>query len=118
MTGESVEPLDFSKWDSKPFFEGYPEEGRHVYIVQSREEGSFTAYGVMDDQPQVIFVVQGSLADLDRFVAQVKAEGARVTYGMPPTDTNTGGDKAGSTSRPGIKEGKGDSKGDGKGGKK
>jgi hypothetical protein len=110
MQGESLETQDFSTWDGKPFFEGYPEEGRHVYIVKSREEGSFTAYGALDDQQQVIFVFQGTLAQLDRFVAQAQAEGAQVTYGPPPTDTNTGGDKAGSTSRPGVKDGPGGKK--------
>ncbi|HEX5750687.1 MAG TPA: hypothetical protein VFZ09_30955 [Archangium sp.] len=102
MQGESLETQDFSTWDGSPFFEGHPEEGRHVYIVKSREEGTFTAYGALDDQQQVIFIVQGTLAQLDRFVAQVKSEGARVTRGLPPFDTNTGGDKANDTSRPGF----------------
>ncbi|MFL5345704.1 MAG: hypothetical protein ACJ8AT_12990 [Hyalangium sp.] len=102
MQGESLETQDFSTWDGTPFFEGHPEEGRHVYIVKSREEGTFTAYGALDDRQQVIFVVQGTLAQLDRFVAQVKSEGARVTHGLPPFDTNTGGDKASDTSRPGF----------------
>ena len=103
MKGETMEAQDFSTWDGKPFFEGYPEEGRHVYVIKSREQGGFTAYGALDAQEQVIFVVRGTLAQLDSFVAQVKAEGARVTHGPPPFDTNTGGDKAGGTSRPGIK---------------
>jgi hypothetical protein len=102
MQGESLETQDFSTWDGTPFFEGYPEEGRRVYIVKSREEGTFTAYGALDDQQHAIFLVQGTLVQLDRFVAQVKAEGARVTHGLPPFDTNTGGDKAGGTSRPGF----------------
>jgi hypothetical protein len=110
MQGESLETQDFAKWDGTPLFEGYPEERRHVYIVKSREEGSFTAYGTLDDREQVIFVVQGTLEQLDRFVTQVKEEGAKVTYGPPPTDTNTGGDKASNTSRPGIKESKGGKK--------
>lgn len=102
MKGETLETQDFSTWNGKPFFDGYPEEGRHVYIVKSREQGIFTAYGALDDRKQVVFVVRGTLAQLDSFVAQVKAEGARVTYGLPPFDTNTGGDKSTSTSRPGI----------------
>jgi hypothetical protein len=102
MKGESQETQDFSTWDGTPFFEGYPEEGRHVYIVKSREQGSFTAYGALDDQQQAIFEVQGTLAQLDDFVAQVEKEGAKVTYGLPPFDTNTGGDKATTTSRPGL----------------
>ncbi|WP_199243295.1 hypothetical protein [Vitiosangium sp. GDMCC 1.1324] len=102
MQDESLEPQDFSTWDGTPFFEGYPEEGRHVYIVKSRAQGNFTAYGALDDQDQAIFVVQGTLAQLDAFVAQVEKEGAQVTYGLPPFDTNTGGDKAETTSRPGL----------------
>lgn len=110
MQGDSLEAQDFSTWDGTPFFEGQPEKGRHVYIVKSREEGTFTAYGALDDQEQVIFEVGGTLADLDRFVTQVKSEGARVTYGPPPFDTNTVGDKAGGTSRPGIKGDRGGKK--------
>ncbi|HZH14544.1 MAG TPA: hypothetical protein VE057_09320 [Archangium sp.] len=110
MNGETPEAQDFSTWDGTPFFEGYPEEGRHVYLVKSREQDSFTAYGALDDPQQVIFVVRGTLAQLDSFVSQVKAEGARVTHGPPPFDTNTGGDKAGSTSRPGIKGDRGGKK--------
>lgn len=110
MQGESLEVQDFSTWDGEPFFEGYPEEGRHVYIVKSREEESFTAYGVMDGQTEVIFEIKGPLAQLDRFVEQVSSEGAQVTYGLPPSDTNTGGDKAGTNSRPGIKEDRGGKK--------
>lgn len=102
MQGESLESQDFSAWDGTPFFEGQPEKGRHVYIVRSKKEGTFTAYGALDGQAQVIFEVRGTLADLDRFVAQVKTEGAKLTYG-PPLDTNPVGDKAGGTSRPGIK---------------
>ena len=102
MKGEMLEAQDFSTWDGKPFFDGYPEEGRHVYIVKTQEHERFTAYGALDDQQQVIFVVRGSLGQLDGLVAQVKAEGARVTHGLPPIDTNTGGDKSTSTSRPGI----------------
>ncbi|WP_395850888.1 hypothetical protein [Cystobacter fuscus] len=102
MKGESIGVQDFSTWDGTPFFEGYPEEGRHVYIVKSRAEGSFTAYGALDDQQQVIFELKGTLAQLDSFEAQVKKEEAQVTYGLPPFDTNTGGDKAVSTSRPGL----------------
>ncbi|WP_309896733.1 hypothetical protein [Archangium sp.] len=102
MKGESLEPQDFSTWDGTPLFEGQPEEGRHVYIVKSRADGSFTAYGALDDQQQTLFVVKGTLAQLDDFVAQVKKEGARVTHGLPPFDTNTGGDKATTTSRPGL----------------
>jgi len=102
MQGESLETQDFSTWDGTPFFEGQPEEGRHVYIVKSRADGSFTAYGALDDQQQVIFVVKGTFAQLDDFLAQMKKEGVRVTHGLPPFDTNTGGDKASGTSRPGL----------------
>lgn len=102
MQGESLRTQDFSTWDGTPFFEGYSEEGRHVYIVKSRETGNFTAYGALDDQQQGIFVVQGRLTQLEDFVVQVEREGSQVTYGLPPFDTNTGGDKAETNSRPGL----------------
>ena len=102
MQREPLEEQDFSTWDGTPFFEGSLEEGRHVYIVKSLEQGGFTAYGALDDQPWALFVVRGTLAQLDAFVAQVEQEGAQVTYGLPPFDTNTGGDKATTTSRPGL----------------
>ncbi|HVG63778.1 MAG TPA: hypothetical protein VNA24_34760 [Hyalangium sp.] len=84
--------LDFSKWDGTPFFQAQPEEGRHVYVVR-KGEGTFDAYGVVEPDPRYIFRVRGtSEADLERFVAQVKSEGAEVTYG-PPYETKNGGEK-------------------------
>lgn len=102
MQGEALETQDFETGDGTLFFEGYPQEGRHVYIVKSLEQGSFTAYGALDEEEQVVFVVKGTLAQLDDFVTHMEKEGAKVTYGLPPFDTNTGGDKAPNTSRPGL----------------
>lgn len=85
---------DFSKWDATPFFDGYPKEGRRVYVVKTSEEGAFLAYGVMESSQQFVFRVRGDgQGELDRFEAQMRAEGASITHGPPPFETQTGGDK-------------------------
>jgi hypothetical protein len=84
---------DFSKWDGTPFFQGYPAEGRRVYVVKTNEEGAFLAYGVMEPSQQFVFRVQGTGSELGRFETQVTAEGASITHGPPPFETQTGGDK-------------------------
>ncbi|WNZ62082.1 hypothetical protein QEG98_40755 [Myxococcus sp. MxC21-1] len=107
MQGPTVPVQEFSEWNGQPFFDGYPPKGRVVYIVKSEETETFKAYGAMDDSTQAIFAVQGSLSELDGFVAQMNIEGARVLYQLPPfsTDTNTGGDPSGSaTTRSGRRE--------------
>jgi hypothetical protein len=104
MTGDTPSRQDFANWNGKPFFEGHPLEGRHVYILKTEEPRGFTAFGVMDDSRQLVFRVRGTEADLERFLNQMKAEDARVTYGTPPFDTKTGGDKSdSSTTKPGRK---------------
>ncbi|MFP2925389.1 hypothetical protein ACLESO_09250 [Pyxidicoccus sp. 3LG] len=104
MQAETLEVWKPSRWNGRPFFKGYPEEGRHVYVVKSRRRGRFTAYGVLDEEGRVLFEVRGPLARYDDFEARVEAEGALVTFGLPPFETNTAGDKAPTTSRPGIRK--------------
>jgi hypothetical protein len=87
-------PQDFSKWNGEPFFAGYPEQGRRAYLMKANTDGAFFAYGVVQSLQRVVFVVRGSnQAEQDRFTAQMKSEGAPVTPGSPPYDTQTGGDK-------------------------
>ena len=88
-----VKEQEFSKWDGTPFFEGYAAEGRHVYILLADEGRKFTAFGVVEALRRIVFKVTGTKAELERFLEQMKAEGAQVTYGAPPFDTKTGGDK-------------------------
>lgn len=86
---------DFSKWDGKtPFFAGQPEKGRHAYV--ERKKTIFLAALALDLERRVIGEVKGKLADLDRFREEMKSEGARVSYGSPPFDTDDGGEKPGS----------------------
>lgn len=102
MTGDMPMVLDFSQWKGEPFFKGLPEEGRHVYLVRNEASGTFLAFGVLDRERRIVFKVRGKEEDLERFLAQVRTEGASITNGAPPFDTNTGGDKPGSdTTRPG-----------------
>jgi hypothetical protein len=98
-TGEQVQ--DFSKWDgTTPFFQGTTDQGRHAYVMKS--ETTFDAYLALDAVREVIGMVTGSLSQMDRFMAQMKLEGAHVSYGTPPFDTNTGGEKPISdTTKPG-----------------
>jgi hypothetical protein len=84
---------DFSKWDGTPFFKGYPTQGRRVYLVKTGEEGAFLAYGVVEPSPQYVFRVSGSAAEQGRFEAEMRAEGASITHGPPPFETQTPGDK-------------------------
>lgn len=96
---------DFSEWDGTPFFQDVSSEGRRVYVLRSEADGSFTATGRLDVSSEDLFTVRGRLEDLDRFLEEMKVEGAAVTYGAPPLDTATGGDKAGSsTTKPGRKD--------------
>ncbi|OJT23599.1 hypothetical protein BO221_16490 [Archangium sp. Cb G35] len=93
MPGGASSILDFSSWDGTPFFEGKPAKGRHVYVVK-KENGAFLAYGVVEPAPRYVFQVRGSTTDeQERFLAQVEREGAVVTFGLPPFETKTGGDK-------------------------
>jgi hypothetical protein len=104
MTSEKPNRQDFSNWKGEPFFEGHPLEGRHVYILKTEEPRGFTAFGVIEDSRQVAFRVRGEEAELERFLNQMKVEDAHVTYGTPPFDTKTGGDKPdSSTTKPGRK---------------
>jgi hypothetical protein len=97
MQAKALKAQVYSKWRGKTFFVGR----RHVYVVMSRS--GFTAFGALDDLKQVVFKVQGTRAEFPRFREQVESEGAKVTRGIPPFDTNTGGDKSGSgTDRPGA----------------
>ena len=107
MPGSASGAQDFSDWDGRPFYEGQPSEGRHVYIIVSEEQGAFVAFGLMDGSQAVLFKVRGKVEELQRFLAEMQAEGAEVTYGAPPYNTNTGGDKAGSGT---TKPGRGDTK--------
>src|SRR5947209_1744872 len=92
MNHATVAVQDFSKWNGQPFFGGAPPHGRHVYIVRN-EDGSFLAYGTLDGTRRLLFEVRGANEkELHRFLAEMKAEGAKVTYGAPPFDTGTGGD--------------------------
>lgn len=92
MTEMVTRIQDFSAWTgTPPFFEGFPEKGRHAYVA--RKETTFVAYLAQDIARQVIGEVKGKLSDLDRFLAEMKREGAHVSYGAPPFDTNTGGEK-------------------------
>jgi len=88
---EGVSVQDFSRWDGTPFFTGYPKKGRRVYL--DRREDKFTAYGVVEPSPQCVFQARGTSEELERFLAQVKDEGAQVTHGPPPFEVKTGGDK-------------------------
>lgn len=98
MPGHSPSILEFSQWDGTPFFEGQPEEDRRVYLVK-KEEGAFNAYGVVGEGPRYVFLVRGAnLEEQERFVEQVKKEGAQVIPGLPPFETQTGGDKPPPTS--------------------
>lgn len=104
---EAVPVQEFSSWDGTPFFEGYPEQGRRVYL--DRQEDGFMAYGVIEPKPQCVFQVHGSNEEeLKRFLAEVKAEHAHVTRGLPPFEVKTGGDKPPDTdlTPPGYKGGK------------
>ncbi len=91
-TDSGSRSIDFSQWDGKPFFEGYPEEGRTVYVVRLEQGAKFVAYGAIAPAREVIFTVRGQGSDLERFLSQVQAEGAKVVHGPPPFGTNTGGD--------------------------
>ncbi len=104
MTEANAGMQDFSNWNGEPFFtEGAPGE-RVVYIVRVGEEGAFRAFGALESAQRILFAVRGTTeAELQRFVAQMKTEGARVKFGAPPFDTNTGGDKPTSGSKPGRK---------------
>lgn len=89
---EGAPVQDFSRWDGTPFFTGHPEQGRRVYLDR-REEG-FMAYGVIEPEPRYVFRVRGAnKEELQRFIQQVKAEGADITHGPPPFEVKTGGDK-------------------------
>lgn len=98
---------DLSRWDGTPFFTGYPEQGRRIYLDR-REEG-FMAYGVIEPDPQYVFRVRGANEEeLNRFLAQAKEESAQVILGPPPFEVKTGGDKpptSGST-QPGYRDSK------------
>lgn len=85
--------LDFSQWDGKPFFENQPQEGQHFYMVE-RAHGAFLAYGFAKPQPRYLFLVRGANADeRQRFLAQMKTEGALLADGTPPVETKSGGEK-------------------------
>jgi len=94
--------MDFTQWDGTPFFEGAPAHGRHAYVIKG--EGTFTAYLTIDGTHRLLGEVEGTSSLLDKFLEEMKAEGAHVSYGSPPFDTNTPGDKpqSGST-KPGQK---------------
>ncbi len=105
MRADEPKVLDLSEWDGTPFYQGAPLEGRRVYIVKSEEAGTFLAFGMLEGSREVLFKVRGRLEDEERFLAQVRSEGAAVTFGAPPLDTNTGADKGGSsTTKPGRGE--------------
>lgn len=94
MSTEQPSMQDFSKWDGTPFFKGYPAEGRRAYVVKTSEEGAFLAYGVIEPGQQFVFRIRGSSqSEVERFEAQMRAEGASITHGPPPFDIQTGGDK-------------------------
>lgn len=94
MSAELPPVQEFSSWDGTPFFQDASAEGRRVYVVRTSEEGEFLAYGVVEPDQKYVFRVHGANeGELDRFLAQMKAEGASVTHGPPPFETNTGGDK-------------------------
>ncbi|OJH33903.1 hypothetical protein [Cystobacter ferrugineus] len=101
MTEKTSNVHDFSDWTGSPFYDGQPSEGRHVYIVVS-SEGTFVAFGMLDGSEHVLFEVKGLTSDLQRFLDEMQVEGAEVTFGTPPINTNTGGDKATTgTTKPG-----------------
>ncbi len=105
MKVDAPRAQDFSDWDGTPFFEGYPSEGRRVYIVMSEEGARFEAYGRLDGSNEDLFKVQGRGEERERFLEVVRGEGAAVTYELPPYDTGTGGDKgASSGTKPGRSE--------------
>jgi len=89
----TAEKQIFAPWYGQPLFHGAPLNGRHVYIVRNEETGFFHAYGTLDGTHSLFFKLQGHETRLEDFVAEARAERAQVTYGLPPFDTNTGGDK-------------------------
>ena len=89
---DEVPEQDFSHWDGTAFFEGHPRERRHVYL--DKHEDGFLAYGVIDPDPQYVFLVRGhNEQELQRFLAQIGEEQARVSDGPPPIEVKVGGDK-------------------------
>jgi hypothetical protein len=95
---------DFSKWDGTSFFKDDSNGGRRVYVVKKNEQGVFDAYGVIEPNNQFVFRVRGtSASELEKFVAEMKIEHAPVTYGTPPFETQTGGDKPPPTGPVGAK---------------
>jgi len=86
-----MESHDFSKWDGTPLFEGAPAKGRHAYVAKG--ESTFNAYLGLDGASHALARVQGPMSLLERFLEEMGAEGAHVSYGSPPFDTNTPGDK-------------------------
>ncbi|HLL54388.1 MAG TPA: hypothetical protein VK447_12615 [Myxococcaceae bacterium] len=104
MTKANAGMQDFSSWNGEPFFTEGPPEERVVYILRVGDEGAFRAFGTLESAPRILFEVRGTTEDeLQRFTAQMKVEGARVKFGAPPFDTNTGGDKPTSGTKPGRK---------------
>jgi hypothetical protein len=96
---------EFSSWNGTPFFEGYLKEGRHAYVIRTDEGEGFLAYGVLDPSNQCVFRVHGTEeSQLEKFVAEMRVEGAAVTYGAPPFDIQTGGDKPPTKDPSGIKK--------------
>lgn len=103
---EEVAVQEFSLWSGKAFFAELPREGRHVYL--DRQEEGFLAYGVVHPEPRYVFRVQGrNEGELQRFLAQVKDERARVSEGPPPIEVKVGGDKPPPVegTPPGLREG-------------
>jgi len=106
----TTQPVEqsFSQWDGKtPFFNGAPTQGRRVYLTAVDESGAFLAYGVAPTPRDVRFIVRGANpSEEERFIAEIRREGAQLTHGAPPFEIYTGGDKApppsgGSTPPPG-----------------
>ncbi len=104
MPAEMPSIQEFSSWDGTPFFQGYPAEGRRAYVVKNNEGGDFLAYGVIEPSNHLVFRVHGTdTSQLEKFVAEMRAEGSAVTYGAPPFETQTGGDKPPASGPSGIK---------------
>lgn len=96
---------EFSSWNGTPFFQGSPEGGRRAYVVRTDEGEGFLAYGVIEPSNQFVFRVHGTdESQLEKFVAEMRAEGAGVTYGAPPFEQQTGGDKPPTKDPSGIKK--------------